>query len=104
MYAPPDSSRKVPMIHPATITIPMYPTVLQKPPFTDCIISGKGIPENKPKPMAASINAKNGCSLNVVVDTTIKTMQQNKMATRYIDKWFSFLRTVKILKNVRERN
>jgi hypothetical protein len=55
--------------------------VLPKPPFTDLIISGSGIPENNPKPMAASNNAINGCNLNFVVEITMNKILTSKRTT-----------------------
>ena len=73
-YAPPDSSRKVPMMHPITITMPMELTVLPNPLLTDAMILSSGMPEHRPYPMAAMISARNGCSLSFVVEMTMKAM------------------------------
>ena len=62
------------MMQPMTITMPMELTVLPKPLLTDAMILSSGIPEHNPYPMAAMMSARNGCSLNFVVETTMKAI------------------------------
>ena len=54
--------------------MPMELTVLPKPLLTADIILSSGIPAHRPYPMAAMTRARKGCSLNFVVDMTMKAM------------------------------
>ena len=78
VYAPPDFSRKIPSISPETIIIPIFPIVPPNPVSIDSIIFPAGIPEKSPKRKHAASKARNGCSLNLVVEMTIKTMQMKR--------------------------
>ena len=74
------------MIHPITITMPMELTVLPNPLLTDEMILSSGMPEHSPYPIAAMMRARNGCSLNFVVDMTMKAiarMRRTISMTRY---------------------
>ena len=54
--------------------MPIEPTVLPNPLFTDFIMSSIGMPEKIPKPMAAMIRARKGCSLSLVVERTMNAI------------------------------
>ncbi len=58
--APPECSRKVPIITPAMMTMPMLPRVWPKPSLIDLARFDRGIPENRPNPIAANKRARKG--------------------------------------------
>jgi hypothetical protein len=71
-YAPPDLSKKVPMIEPQIITMPIVPIVSPKPLLTELTTSLRGMPARMPNPKAAASNAKNACSFSLTVVKMIK--------------------------------
>ena len=72
--APPDFSKKVPIISPTTIMIPMEPSVSPKPFCKVFRISLVDIPDASPKPMLTKIRTKKGCQLSRLVKKMTNTM------------------------------
>lgn len=84
LRAPPECSKKAPMITPIIMTKPIPPKVFPKPSFIDFVINSNGIPENNPNKIAAIIRDKNGCHFHLVELTMINTTERNNNAKSII--------------------
>ena len=71
-FVPPDFSRKVPIMDPKAIIIPMLDNVLPNPRLMVPRISWGSKPIKNPTNTAASSRIMNGCILNLAMATTIK--------------------------------
>ena len=84
LNAPPECSRKAPIITPRTMTTPILPRVIPNPSLIDFTTISSSIPESKPKKSAAPSSAKKGCTFNFAVSNTIITtlIRSNKVSSR----------------------
>ena len=76
--AAPVFSKIVPMIVPATMTIPILDKIPPNPPFTVAMTLSAGIPQTRPTKMEISTMTTKGCCLNLLIATimmiTARTM------------------------------
>ena len=79
--AAPVCSRKTPMIVPAMMTMPIRSTVPPKPFMMVLVTSIGFIPAAKPTKKDAASSARNACTLNLEISSTIITIATASMTS-----------------------